>query len=166
MVIKQLRRYRRRKSHLKSKLKFFQSLLFSFSPFGKCWRNFLVSNSKGLYPNSEKKSLCCDSNSTFSWNKKLWCSCKAFQTLLCWFSRSRCCRRYRRCSSFLLCYSRVLPYGFVTTKDSDKDWSIYCLVSFMDSIPVFQQYYHSSKLSCTVYVLYAGGRPISSQSSI
>jgi len=34
----------------------------------------------------------------------------------------------------------VLPYGFVTTKDSDKDWSTYCLVSFMDSIPVLQQY--------------------------
>ena len=49
--LKQVRRERRRKGHLKSEFALFQtsSLLFHFIQFVNCWRIFLELNSKGLY---------------------------------------------------------------------------------------------------------------------
>ena len=62
--LRQLRRRRKRKRHVKNEFALFQSssLLFHLPQFVKCWRIFLELNSKGLYPSSEKekrKSLSC-----------------------------------------------------------------------------------------------------------
>ena len=62
MELKQQRRRRLRKRHLKSEFALLQTLsrLFHLVYFVKCWQMFLELNSKGLYQSSGKeKESCC-----------------------------------------------------------------------------------------------------------